>query len=135
MFAIDIKCPYCQRSLMNTTEVIDKHPSIQLEVVHEKHHGIIWLSSVYGSYNYKITFNIPDGVTAKFFCPHCSEELLGELECAECGEKMVRLMLEAGGYVHFCPRKGCKGHYIEYNESETLIDEAYKHYPYIDSEE
>ncbi|OAA30687.1 hypothetical protein AT15_09665 [Kosmotoga arenicorallina S304] len=135
MFALHVKCPHCFKSLMNSKRMIDAHPSIQLSVSYGDHHGTIWLSAMYGSYNYSMTFDMPDGEIAEFFCPHCGHSLTGSVNCPDCSAKTVQLELEKGGNVHFCPRKGCKGHLIAFDSENELIEEAYKHYQYMEPEE
>jgi len=79
MFVVEVQCPHCESSLMNESKLIDAHPSIQKKPTYENHKGMIWLSSVYGSYNYEITFDMKDNQIVKVYCPHCDEELVGDL--------------------------------------------------------
>lgn len=135
MFAVEVKCPHCERSLMNESKLIDGHPSIQLKITYGNHNGMIWLSSVYGSYNYEMTFDMKENQIAKFYCPHCDEELIGDLACPECGTQMINLMLKGGGHIHFCPKKNCRGHHIQYDDSNEVLRDAFDHYHYMEPRE
>lgn len=135
MFSVKVKCPHCHKSLMNEAVPIDEKPSIQLNIEYVNHRGTIWLSSVYGSYNHKITFEMPENAIGNFSCPHCNKKFSGSLTCPKNNAPMVQLDLEGGGHVHFCTRKGCKEHHVEFDDSSRLIQNAYNHYQYMESDE
>ncbi len=134
MFAVEVKCPECGSSLMNKAVVFDNHPSIQMHVENCRRRGEIWLSSVYGSYKYEVTFHATNGALT-FHCPHCQTRLQGDLDCHDCGSKMINLTLTNGGHVHFCPREGCKGHHVEYENGDEALRDAYTHYEYMRPDE
>lgn len=75
MIKLDLKCPYCNESLMNTKLEIDNKPSVEVKIVYKRKAGKLNLSAVYGSYNLKTKLNVPEGEIAKFYCPHCDKEL------------------------------------------------------------
>ena len=50
---ISVKCPNCQQSLMNDSELLDNLPVIELEAKINEKVGKILLGQEYGSYNKK----------------------------------------------------------------------------------
>ncbi len=113
VFPMEVNCPRCNHSLMDTDHLVDGHPSIRVTVSFGKMHGWLCLSSLYGSYNVTSEYPIPENTVAYFFCPHCHGELLGASDCPECGEPMVRMIVRGGGVVQICSRRGCKGHTLD----------------------
>jgi len=113
IFPVEVSCPRCNHSLMDTRHLVDGHPSIRVTVSFGKVHGWLCLSSLYGSYNVASEYPIPENTVAHFFCPHCHGELLGTSDCPECGAPMVRMIIRGGGVVQICSRKGCKGHILD----------------------
>lgn len=113
VFPVEVSCPRCNHSLMDTRHLVDGRPSIRVTVSFGKMHGWLCLSSLYGSYNVASEYSIPESTVANFFCPHCHGELLGASDCPECGEPMVRMIVRGGGVIQICPRKGCKGHMLD----------------------
>ncbi len=113
IFPVEVSCPRCNHSLMDTRHLVDGHTSIRVTVSFGKVHGWLCLSSLYGSYNVASEYPIPENTVAHFFCPHCHGELLGTSDCPECGAPMVRMIIRGGGVVQICSRKGCKGHILD----------------------
>jgi len=113
IFPVEVSCPRCNHSLMDTRHLVDGRPSIRVTASFGKMHGWLCLSSLYGSYNVASEYPIPENTVAHFFCPHCHGELLGASNCPECGEPMVRMIVRGGGVIQICPRKGCKGHMLD----------------------
>lgn len=118
---VETHCPHCQTSLMNEQVQVDNYPSIELIIRSSDHEGKVYLSSVYGSYNYICNIDIPSGQVCEFFCPHCHGALHTEQLCPECHAPMVSLELKMGGKVDFCSRAGCKKHMIEIENLEPAI--------------
>lgn len=113
VFPIEVSCPRCNHSLMDTGHLVDGHPSIRVTASFGKMHGWLCLSALYGSYSVASEYPIPEGTVAHFFCPHCHGELLGASDCPECGEPMVRMSVRGGGMIQICSRRGCKGHMLD----------------------
>jgi NADH:ubiquinone oxidoreductase subunit E len=120
IFPIEVSCSRCNHSLMDPRHLIDGQPSIRVTVSFNHHHGWMALSSLYGSYNVDSEFDIPADTIVDFFCPHCHTELIGAVDCAECGAPMVPMIVRGGGIVQICSRRGCKGHMLDL--SGTLVD-------------
>jgi NADH:ubiquinone oxidoreductase subunit E len=113
VFPVEVGCPRCNHSLMDMRHQIDGCPSILVTVAFEGNHGWLRLSSLYGSYSVESEYKLPHDSLINFFCPHCHTELLGGSNCAECGAKMVPMIVRGGGIVQICTRRGCKGHMLD----------------------
>ena len=113
IFPIDVSCPLCNHSLMDTDFVIDGHPSIHLSVCFDQKHGWVRLSSLYGSFNMVAEHDIPAKTLVSFLCPHCHGQLTGGYACPECEAPMAAMTVCGGGIVHVCTRRGCHGSRIE----------------------
>ena len=70
LIALKINCPHCEKSLMDAQTLIDNMPGVKLDVAFDDQHGVIHLSSIYGSYNYTANIKIPLGKEVSFSCPH-----------------------------------------------------------------
>jgi ssDNA-binding Zn-finger/Zn-ribbon topoisomerase 1 len=90
--------------------------------------GTIYLSSIYGSYNYICDVDLPAGHVAEFFCPHCNEQVTSNIECLSCGASMVPFYLEMGGKVAICSRAGCKNHAVEFTDLSDALKRLYQEY-------
>ena len=132
IISLTVKCPYCDKSLMDEGRLINNKPSIMLSIqtaIHQK--GMIWLSSIYGDYNFISEFPIPDGEIVDFFCPHCHQNLKRKkIECDVCGAPIVSLSCSIGGRVSICSRSGCKNHYVVFEDLDTTIRKFYDDYGY-----
>ena len=54
---VNIRCPYCKQSLMYDGQIIDGYPSIKVVIQNSNKRGMLYLSSIYGSYNIISEFN------------------------------------------------------------------------------
>lgn len=119
---VSVKCPNCGKSLMNSSVLVDNHPSIELEAVIQGKKGHVYLSQIYGSYNkiFEGVEDIPDAVV-QCGCPAC-HDLLPILKSCACKAPVAYVNLELGGTVNFCTRNGCKGHSLEFENP----DDAFK---------
>lgn len=120
IFPVEVSCSRCNHSLMDPRRLIDGYPSIRVTVSFKNKHGWLALSSLYGSYNVSSEYEIPEDIIIHFFCPHCHSELLGGLNCGECGTSMVPMIVRGGGIVQICSRSGCKGHILDLGV--TVVD-------------
>jgi hypothetical protein len=128
MIQVNVKCPYCEESLMDEEHEIDNYPSIKVTIEFKGRYGWLRLSSLYGSYNAESEFPIPHCEIVRFFCPKCNANLEGMRKCEECGAPMIAMDFVNGGVVQICSRKGCKKHLIEFEDLETEIRAFYDTY-------
>lgn len=119
VFPVQVACGRCNHSLMDDSFVIDGYPAVRVTVSFNQHHGWLLLSSLYGAYTIKSEHEIPEGTVANFFCPHCNAELVGGSDCVDCGARMVSMIVQGGGIVQVCSRRGCRAHRLDLVESET----------------
>jgi ssDNA-binding Zn-finger/Zn-ribbon topoisomerase 1 len=115
---------------MNPEKLIDHAPSIHLDVECMGQKGEIWLSSIYGSYDFTATIEIPKGEIAGFHCPHCHGQMISRTECTSCGSFMVPFYLDMGGKVNICSRSGCKNHFVEFEDLSVALRRFYHEYGY-----
>lgn len=113
IFPITVNCPHCNRSLMDETFAIDGYPSIKVNITHNREESWLRLSCLYGSHNIAAEMNIPDNTVVKFHCPHCGVEMPSESDCSMCGSPMVPMLVDGGGAVKICSRRGCKNHMLD----------------------
>ena len=69
---VNIRCPYCKQSLMDEDKTIDGYPSVKVVIQNSNKRGMLYLSSIYGSYNIISEFNIPMDEIILFFLPRLS---------------------------------------------------------------
>lgn len=119
VFPVDVKCPKCNRSLIDREFKIDEHPSVRVTVAFGKKHGWLRLSSLYGSHEVESQYDIPSDKVVNFFCPYCHAELMSTIECANCEAPMVTLKVSAGGRIRICSRKGCVEHQLIFNSEDV----------------
>jgi NADH-quinone oxidoreductase subunit E len=113
IFPIDVTCPHCNHSLMDETFAIDDYPSIKVSVSFDHEDGWLRLSCLYGSYNFVSEFDIPIDSVVCFLCPHCGVEFPSTSDCSMCGARMVPMLVDGGGIVQICSRRGCKNHMLD----------------------
>ncbi len=130
--SLSVKCPHCQTVLNDENHLINNHPAIKVVVeTNIKQKGFIWLSSIYGDYNYSCEFPIPDGEIVRMYCPECQTELKRKnLECDICGAPLISFLCNIGGRVNICSRNGCKNHYVVFEDLDTTIRKFYDEYGY-----
>lgn len=126
--SLEVKCPYCRKSLMDEDNKLHDLPSIKLNIVTPDDRGVMHLCSVYECYDHKTDVEIKKGTVVDFYCPHCNKELLVKEECKLCGAPMVDLILKVGGRVSFCSRAGCPNHYVAFTDLSTELSQFYNEY-------
>lgn len=104
---VEVSCPRCNHTLMDSGHPIDDRPSIRLTVGFDQCYGRLRLSSWYGSASLCAEPDIPTGRVTHFLCPYCHEELTGGDVCPECDAPMATLLVRGGGAVRVCARRGC----------------------------
>ena len=119
VFALEVSCAHCNHTLMDPTHLVDGVASIRVTVSYGDVHGWLLLSSLYGSYTIESGNEIPMGVIVNVFCPHCHAELVGGSNCTVCDAPMVPMIVQGGGIVQICSRRGCRSHMLDL-EGEVL---------------
>ena len=113
LFPLDVSCPKCNHTLMDTHHFIDGYPSIRVTMSFERKHGWLNLSCLYGSYEVESEHTLPPDDVVNCFCPYCHAELISSTLCPECTAPMVPMIVRGGGMVQICQRRGCKGHMLD----------------------
>jgi hypothetical protein len=126
--SLKVKCPKCGKSLIDPGKKIDDIPGIKLLIKTEKKSGNIWLSALYGSYNLECDIPIEKDEIAVFSCPFCHEEVTSIETCETCNAPMATILLDMGGKINFCTRKGCKKHSAEFEDLSLALKKLYEDY-------
>lgn len=126
--ALQVKCPACQKSLMDRHHRLDGYPSVALRARTRGKQGWLRLSPLYGSYAVESELALPDGTIARIFCPACEAELRSAVTCDQCRAPMVPLLLREGGRIYICSRKGCRKHYLEFEDVDEALSKFYASY-------
>ncbi len=121
-----VKCPVCNKSLMDHEHKVDNEPSIKLSIESGGKKGTLSLSSVYGSFNFLTDIEVPNNEVVSFSCPICREELESAELCKSCDAPMVSLILDLGGKVSFCTRKGCQDHSVGFEDLSVALKKLYQ---------
>lgn len=128
--SLKLNCPVCGKSLMDAEHLVDNEQSIKLDFEVKGKKNQIWLSSIYGSYNYTSEIDLPAGENVKLFCPHCNENITSDSDCLVCGSEMIEFNLDIGGKVSVCSRIGCKNHFVEFDDLSVALKKLYQEYGY-----
>lgn len=123
--SINVTCPMCKKSLMDQEVMLHGKPSIKLNIQGEDVRGTIRLCSLYGCYDHKSDVDISKIDIATFSCPHCNQVLNRKDTCETCGAPLLSFLMDVGGTVSICSRKGCSKHYVVF---EDIKDEMRKFY-------
>jgi NADH-quinone oxidoreductase subunit E len=113
IFPVYVSCPHCNRSLKDETFAIDGRPSIRVNISSDRKQGWLRLSCLYGSYNFASEFDVSTETVVSFLCPHCGLEFPSTLDCPVCDAPMVPMLVDGGGTVQICSRRGCKNHMLD----------------------
>jgi methionyl-tRNA synthetase len=84
---------------MEEAHKIDGYPSVKVIIEHENKKGMLYLSSLYGSYNIETDVFVPEKKLASFFCPQCQKELKSNRVCEVCQAPMVPFNFVSGGVI------------------------------------
>ncbi len=116
---------------MDDAKLINNRKALKLNIkTSDGKTGKIWLSSIYGDYNYTSEHAIPEGDVVQFFCPHCNADLARKLECEVCNAPIVSFNCSIGGKVSICSRNGCTNHYVVFENLDTAVRKFYSEYGY-----
>ncbi|MEI6123031.1 MAG: hypothetical protein WCQ95_05315 [Bacteroidota bacterium] len=126
--SINVKCPMCGKSLMDSENFLHGKPSIKLNIQLGNTRGTIRLCSIYGCFDHQADMDISGVDIAEFSCPHCNQVLHGKEICSECQAPMVPLTMDIGGKVEFCSRKGCSKHYVAFEDLYGTLNKFYDEY-------
>lgn len=159
---ISVQCPYCGEGLQDESHTINEEPTFALlcevpsgdEIVKD----VVYFSAFHGDNLNETNLDIKDGLITRFFCPFCESDLGSSHDCDLCGAPLIRLQLRQGGMlqycleayarntsdkldpmnfvgmVHFCSRKGCQKHLIEFANPNADIKEFYEAYaPFLET--
>lgn len=130
--ALSVKCPECQKTLMDPDVQINNKECIKLNIrTGNGDKGTIWLSSIYGDFNYTCDLKIPDDDVVQFYCPHCGRLLNRKNVCCDlCNATIVSFHCIVGGRVNICSRHGCKNHAVVFEDLDTAIRKYYDEFGY-----
>jgi len=128
MIQLNVKCPHCKHDLLDETQKIDGHPSARLLFECKEKKDELYLSSLYGSHNSKIPSFVSEGDALTLFCPWCKASLMSTRICEKCNAQMVLMDIEDGGNIQICSRKGCKKHFLEFEDLGTELKAFYNVY-------
>ena len=125
---VNVKCPYCRKSLMDEKKLIDDYPSVKINIQHHDKTGALYMSSIFGSYNILSDIYVPEEELALFSCPECNASLILKDLCEECKAPLAFLELKNGGTVQICSRRGCKYHFMDYTNFAQKLSVFYDKY-------
>ncbi len=113
LFGVRVACPSCNRSLLTHDHLLDGYPMVHVTVAFARKHGWLRLSGLYGDYRIESQHEIPLDTVMQFFCPRCHAELRSTRQCARCDAVMIPLLVQGGGIIQVCARRGCKEHMLD----------------------
>jgi len=128
MIQLNVKCPHCKHDLLDKKHKIDGHPSARLLFECKEKKGELYLSSIYGNHNSKIPSFVSERDALTLFCPWCKASLMSTRKCEKCDAQMVLMDIEDGGNIQICSRKGCKKHFLEFEDLGTELKAFYNVY-------
>ena len=117
IFPLQVFCPRCRKSLMDSDYPIDGHPSVKFDVSFDGKKGWLRISSLYGRHAAALEHDIPLDDLSLFYCPHCHEEIPSFTDCPECGSSMAALFIREGCAWEICMRSGCRGHMLNLDQT------------------
>lgn len=123
--SLQVKCPHCQKSLMDEEVKLHDVPSIRLNIQTPDERGTVNLCSIYECFDHLSDIKLKKDTIVEFSCPHCNKELLVKEECRLCDAPMVSFVLQTGGRVNFCSRHGCMNHYVAFEDLSTELSSFY----------
>ncbi|MCK4293813.1 MAG: hypothetical protein KAY65_11495, partial [Planctomycetes bacterium] len=64
-------------------------------------------------YNFASEFEVPIDSVVSFLCPHCGVEFPSTSDCSVCTAPMAPMLVDGGGIVRICSRRGCRNHILD----------------------
>lgn len=125
LLKLSVNCPVCHHSLMDERHRLSGEPSIRMVVENEGRKGWLRLSSLYGDYVIESEFTIPAESTARFYCPECGVQIKSGFFCDLCHSPLVPFELNGGGLINICSRRGCKRHFLEFDDQNVALGKLY----------
>jgi predicted RNA-binding Zn-ribbon protein involved in translation (DUF1610 family)/phage FluMu protein Com len=126
--SLKVKCPHCDKSLMDSENLIKGEPSIKINIESNHERGIIRLCSIYGCYELTSDIDLVENEIVTFYCPHCNKSLMREEKCDLCQAPMVCMNIKVGGKVKICSRNGCRNHYVAFQDIAGALNKFYDQY-------
>ncbi len=130
LISLKVRCPKCNKSLMDYTQYLNAKPSIKLHISFRDQKGVINLCSTYGCYDKISSIDLVDNEIAVLSCPFCKNELASTILCDTCKAPTADFNLEKGGKVHVCSRIGCKKHFVTFEDIYDTLNNFYNEYNY-----
>lgn len=128
LISVNVKCPHCLSSLMDTKIKLKGYPSIKLNIITPEDKGVINICSVYDLFEHQANIDIRDNTIVDFYCPNCNKELLVNEECRICDGPMVSFLMKVGGRINICSRNGCLNHYVAFSDLANELSKFYDEY-------
>jgi methionyl-tRNA synthetase len=113
---------------MDNEQQLNGKPSIKINIQGGGVRGTIRLCSIYGCYDHKSEIDLSKVDIAEFSCPSCNQLLTGKEVCDKCGAPMISFLLDVGGKVSICSRKGCTKHFVAFENIEDSLRKFYDVY-------
>jgi ssDNA-binding Zn-finger/Zn-ribbon topoisomerase 1 len=113
---------------MDSHHKLDGQSCISVDADVQGIKGYLRLSPVYGSYTLESEHPLSEGAIVSVSCPKCKSKLVSTFTCDVCHAPMVPLLLEEGGKIHICSRKGCKKHFLEFEDVDEALAKFYDTY-------
>jgi predicted RNA-binding Zn-ribbon protein involved in translation (DUF1610 family) len=117
---------------MDNDHHVNGQPGIKVNIESEGKKGHIWLCPIYDCFKHDADIEITPNEIVEFYCPHCKKTLTREIKCKLCDAPMVGLTISIGGKVNVCSRKGCKNHYVVFedlNDAMSLFYDQFENNP------
>jgi NADH-quinone oxidoreductase subunit E len=118
-FPLEVVCPQCDHSLMDSEHHEHGHPMINIMATYNGSRETIRLSGLYGIHKTQPQHKIPFNVTVEFLCPHCNAKLNSSAICPECEAPMTQMLVRGGARLSICSRSGCEGHMLDIDSTAT----------------
>ncbi len=128
LIPLNVKCTHCGNSLMDAEHRLDNEPSIALRMRLDEKEGWVHISSVYGSFLVTSEYPIPHNAVVEFLCPACHTLMESTVTCEVCLAPMISLLLEEGSRLFICSRRGCRKHFLEFEDAEVALSRFYGQY-------
>lgn len=126
--SLSVKCPQCSQSLMDKNHLIHGYPGVKVNIETARARGLMWLCSIYDCHDHENNIELKDDELVNFYCPHCNQSLMLDVPCGVCKAPMVGFNIKVGGKVDICSRKGCKNHYVLFEDLASEINKFYQEY-------